>query len=317
MKKALKVGSIMDPISSINYQKDTSYFLLLAAFEKDYEIFHINQNDIFLKNNQVFAFVSPIQVQKDKTFKIQTKKEVDLNLMDLILVRKDPPFDRRYLYTTLILDYLRPKTLVWNKPQLLRDWNEKMVALKFAQYCPPTLIASQQKALEDFIKEQNSRMVIKPLDGRGGWGIKYLDSNSSEIKNTLQKETHNFTKKIVLQRYIPEARKGDLRVLILNGHTLGGFLRKSSPESELNNLDQGGTAHPQQLSSKQREICEKIAPVLKEQGAFFAGLDFLGDFLTEINITSPTGLQELARFQKKPLHHICIEEFIKTKNRLL
>ena len=230
--------------------------------------------------------------------------------MQLIIVRKDPPFDRRYFYTTLLLDFLPESTRVSNSPQSLRDWNEKLSALDFPEYCPPTLVASQWTAIKAFAEEHESRLVIKPLDGNGGKGIEFVNHDDPKIEEVFKKATNNFSHQIVIQKYVPETKEGDVRVLFVKDKVLGAIIRKAPEGKELNNLDQGATAHPWELTPKQKQICDEMGPKMLARGVTFVGIDFLGDTLIEINVTSSTGLQEISKFYNKPFHHMVIEELL-------
>ena len=305
------VACVMDSLESIQYHKDTSYFFLLAAYELGCDIFHIDQGDIFLRYNRAWAVVSQLALTKQKHLKIEQRRELPLDELRVILIRKDPPFDRRYFYTTLLLDLLPASTRVINQPSALRDWNEKLAALHFADCTPPSLVSRDLKAIQLFMREQQQsgaaeRFVLKPLDGRGGLGIKFV-SGVEELQ-TLVAATHNFSRYIVVQNYIDNS--GDVRVILLNGQVLGQFIRKAPKGKELNNLDQGGTAHPCDPTEQQTMVSRRVAEACQNRGVYFAGIDFLNDYLIEINVTSPTGLQELARFQNRPLHHTCMQSFL-------
>lgn len=306
------IAVIMDPLSSINYDKDTSYFLMLAAQDLGHNVYHIDQKDLFLRHNELWSKVSKVKISLEPKPKAEVVEEsfIALKEMKLIFVRTDPPFDRRYFYTTLMLEHLPPSTLVANSPQILRDWNEKLAALEFPEYTPDTLMAARWEPILEFANEKSSRLVIKPVDGNGGKGIDFTSTDDPELKNKMAKATSNFERQVVLQRYVPEAPKGDVRVLFLKDKILGAFIRIHAEGQELNNLDQGGTAHSWELTPRQKDICEVVGKKMYDRGVYFTGIDFLGDMLIEINVTSATGLQELTRFSGKPLHHLVISSLI-------
>lgn len=298
----------MDPLSSINYAKDTSYYLLRAGLELGHRAFHIDQNDISLVQDQAYALCTEVTLTADKKLEVVAQAHLSLSDMRLIFVRTDPPFDRRYFYTTLMLDYCGPNTKVVNRPQALRDWNEKLAALEFPAFTPPTLVANQLLDFKRFAKDHPGRLVLKPIDGNGGKGIEFLMTDASDFDQVVQRKTEQGRRRIVVQAYVPQASKGDIRVLFLKDQVLGAILRVHAEGKELNNLDQGGSAHPHQLTPRQKEICQAMGPVMHKKGIDFVGIDFLGDHLIEINVTSPTGLQELCRFEKQDFHHRIISE---------
>ncbi len=315
----MRIACIMDPPHGVNYSKDTSYFLLLGAYELGARVFYIDPNHLELRHNRVWAKVQPVEFDKNKHYVLGTPLLMCLEDMQCVLVRTNPPFDRRYFYVTLLLDFLPPHVQVINSPQVLRDWNEKLAALYFAQFSPPTLVAKERSALEAFVQE-HQHVVLKPLDGRGGIGIEFL-SVDKDYSKQLSTGSHNFSHFVLLQKYVPESTSGDLRVLFLNGSfTFGalaqrepkpvGVLRRAAEGKKLNNLDQGGTASLGFLTQRQEQICRALGEEFLKRGAFFVGVDFLGDYLIEINVTSPTGLQELARFVQSPLHHDCAKLFL-------
>jgi len=220
--------------------------------------------------------------------------------MDAVWIRTDPPFDRRYFYATLLLDYLPATTRVVNRPSGIRNWNEKLAALHYPQFAPATLVTNDAARLDAFAK-QHGRIVIKPVDGFGGKGIVFYggDGDAATIDTA--------GRWVIAQQYLPAARDGDKRILLLDGEPLGAILRVHADGEELNNLDAGGSAHPAELDSSDREICAALKPGLIEQGIRFAGIDIIGGRLIEVNVTSPTGLQELCRFTGENHHHRIVE----------
>ncbi|MCB0408368.1 MAG: glutathione synthase [Bdellovibrionales bacterium] len=305
----MKIGFIMDPLTTIRPQKDTSYILMCAALERAHQVFHILQEDISFHKDHVRLQGTEVHLPEDissSLFKCEVKKTFSADEMDVLFVRKDPPFDRRYFYTTLLLDFVANSVRVVNPPQVLRDWNEKLCALHFLNWVPQTLISQNLNEITEFIKEFKTA-ILKPLDGFGGRGILKVGSDDSDLKTKILSITEAESKKIVVNEFIPEAVHGDKRILFVDGNPIGGILRKAKTSGALNNLDQGGVAHPYQLNSKDIQICNQLGEKFKELGLFFVGIDLLGDRLTEINITSPTGLQELMKFENKSFHHQVIQ----------
>lgn len=302
----------MDPLAGIKPEKDTTYYLMLACAERGHSVAHLRPQDLWLDQNRLFGRVSWVDVQDclKSPFTVQDTADLPMAEFDVVWLRADPPFDRRYFYATLLLDHLPPATRVLNRPAGLRNWNEKLAALALPEYTPPTLVSSDPARLEAFCK-QHGRIVLKPLDGFGGRGIRFYSGDNPE---QLEEVTARQRRWILAQAYVPAAEAGDKRVLLLEGEPLGAVLRVAAAGESINNLDAGGRAEPAELSEHQRAVCAAIAPLLREQGVFFAGLDFLGEWLTEVNITSPTGLQELCRFSRLDHHLTIIARLEETDN---
>ena len=291
MKISLAV--LMDPIEHIKPYKDSTFAMLLEAQARHWDIWYLQQKDLVLKNNQVTAQAAPLEVFDDREnwFQLQSSREIALSDMDVILMRKDPPFDMHYIYTTYLLE-LSGK-LVVNDPQALRDANEKLSTAWFPQCCPPTLVASQPHQFNDFI-DQHEDIIIKPLDGMGGksiFRIRHNDPNANVILETLTEHGQRF---VMAQRFIPEISEGDKRILIVNGTAVPYALARIPQQGEnRGNLAAGGSGIGVELSDRDLWICDQVAPELKRRGILFAGIDVIGDYLTEINITSPTCIREL------------------------
>jgi len=305
------VAFVMDSLTGVKAHKDTSYHLMLAAAQQGHRVFHVDQHAISIRHDQVWAEVLPVEVFEDHAtpFGFGESRQQSLAEMDAVLIRTDPPFDRAYFYTTLLLDMLPPTTRVINRPQGLRNWNEKLAALVYPQLTPRTLIsnnAAQILALMDEV----GRITLKPIDGHGGRGIVFLTPGGENHDQLIEMLTHGGRYKIVAQQYVPEAKQGDKRILMLNGEPLGGILRVHAEGKELNNMDAGGAPVPSELTDRDLEVCRTIRDGLVEQGIYFCGIDMLGDFLIEINVTSPTGLQELCRFSGKAHNHTIMETLL-------
>ncbi|OCG22968.1 MULTISPECIES: glutathione synthase [unclassified Gilliamella] len=292
----IKLGIVMDPISHINIKKDTSFAMLLEAQKRGYSLFYIEMNDLFLDTGEAYATTRPLKVYNDKDHWFDLGQEQTLPLCDLdtILMRKDPPFDTEYIYATYILERAEAKgVLVVNKPQSLRDCNEKLFTAWFAEFTPKTLVTRQTQQIKAFFQKHHD-IILKPLDGMGGssiFRVKQDDPNVSVIIETLTK--HN-TCYCMAQDFIPAIKEGDKRVLVVDGEPVPYCLARIPQKGETRgNLAAGGHGEVRALSDSDWHIAKSIAPILKEKGLLFVGLDIIGDKLTEINVTSPTCVREI------------------------
>jgi len=295
-KGALRIGVIMDPIESITPYKDSSLAMLLEAQRRQAEIHYFLQGDLKLLGGRAIGHSQQLRVTDDNSawFELGTTGEVDLGDLDVILMRIDPPFDMEYVYTTYILDRARDAgAVVVNHPQALRDMNEKAYTAWFPECTPLTLITRSMSEMKAFLHDHD-RIVVKPLDGMGGRSIFVVgkgDNNANVIFETLTDFGQQFA---MAQVYIPEISLGDKRILLINGVAVPYALARIPPDGDnRGNLVTGATGIGQELSAADRTICEQVGPVLREAGVLFAGIDVIGDFLTEINVTSPTGIREL------------------------
>lgn len=300
------LGVVMDPIASINFEKDTTLALLLAAQKHGYEIFYMEQADLYLDNSEPYAKMGRLKVydHPEKWFDLEKSSPQHLSQLDVILMRKDPPFDSEFIYSTYILEAAeRLGTLIVNRPQSLRDCNEKVFATHFPQ-CTPPLIVSRDQALLSAFLEDHEEVVYKPLDGMGGTSIfrvKRGDQNLNVILETLTADGKNT---IMAQKYLPEITSGDKRILVVDGVVIPYCLARIPPKGEFRgNLAVGGTGLVKPLNERDFWIAEQVSPVLKEKGLIFVGLDVIGAYLTEINVTSPTCVREIDK-----LHNTAIGE---------
>lgn len=298
MEKSL--GIVMDPIQSINYLKDTSLSILLAAQRQGYKLFYIEQGDLFLENGLPFAEVCPLRVFDDPDcwYELDSRSAVPLDEIDVVLMRKDPPFDSEYIYSTYILEAAEKRgTLVVNKPQSLRDCNEKVFATEFPQCTPPLLVSRSLKRLKGFLQEHQD-VVFKPLDGMGGTSIFRVKADDQNLNVILETLTQYGSQTIMAQKYLADISDGDKRVLIVDGEVIPYCLARIPSASDFRgNLAAGGRGEVRTLSDRDQWIAKQIAPTLVERGLLFVGLDIIGDYLTEINVTSPTCVQEIDREQ--------------------
>ena len=296
--KTLKIGVVMDPIASITPKKDSTLAMLLEAGRRDADIRYFEQASLRIIEGRAMGRSRPLTVTdaNEAWWSFGETEDIELGDLDVILMRKDPPFDMEYVYTTYILDRARAAgALVVNHPQALRDINEKAYTAWFPECTPKTLITRSMADMKAFLAE-NERIVVKPLDGMGGKSIFVVrkgDNNANVIFETLTDEGRRFA---MAQLYIPEISEGDKRILLIDGEPVPYALaRVPSADDNRGNLVMGATARGQELSARDRDICRRVGPVLREHGVVFAGIDVIGDYLTEVNVTSPTGIRELDR----------------------
>jgi glutathione synthase len=292
------IGVVMDPIASINPHKDTTLVLLLAAQRRGWEIKYMEQGSLALDNGEPIANMASLQVRDHATswFTLGESKIETLSSLDVILMRKDPPFDSEYIYSTYILEAAEKRgALVVNKPQSLRDCNEKVFATLFPQCSPPLLVSRDAHQLKNFYQTHHD-IVLKPLDGMGGTSIFKVGPDDPNLNVIIETLTMNGTRTIMAQKFIPQIDAGDKRILMVDGEPIPHCLARIPPEGDIRgNLAVGGTGVVQPLSERDLWIANQIGPTLKEKGILFAGLDVIGDYLTEINVTSPTCAREIDR----------------------
>lgn len=290
------LGVVMDPIQSVKYHKDSTLAMLFAAQRRGWTLFYIEQGGLGLRDGKSFAAMRPLQVKADETawFELGEPLERALGELDVLLMRKDPPFDMEYIYTTYLLERAEQEgCLVVNRPQSLRDANEKLFTAWFPQCTPPTLVSRDKRLLRSFIAEQGVA-ILKPLEGMGGASIFKVsrdDPNTSVIIETLTAHGSRF---VMAQRFIPEISQGDKRILLVDGQPAPYALARIPAAGEVRgNLAAGGSGVGVPLSARDRWICAQVGPELRRRGLLFVGLDVIGDYLTEINVTSPTCIREL------------------------
>ena len=296
--KSFRLGIVMDPIENIVPKKDSSLAMLLEAERRNYEIHYMLQSNLKLLAGKAIAQTTILSVEDnlEKWYKFGEQQQVNLDELDVILMRKDPPFDMEYIYTTYILERAEiDGTLIVNKPSSLRDMNEKIYTAWFSDCSPLTLVTRSMNEIRQFVKT-HKKIVIKPLDGMGGKSIfvvHHTDKNTNVIIETLT----DYGKKFAMaQIYIPEIKEGDKRILLIDGEPIPYCLaRIPSAQDNRGNLVMGAKGKGKKLTDQDIQICKKIGPVLKENGIVFCGIDVIGDYLTEINSTSPTGIRELDR----------------------
>lgn len=290
------LGIVMDPIASINIKKDSSFAMLLEAQRRGWQLFYMLQESLFADNGITFARMQPIQVQDDpkQWFTLGEPVTQALHQLDCVLMRKDPPFNMEYIYTTYLLELAqRQGLLVVNRPESIRAANEKLFTAWFAEFSPATRVTRDMQLIRDFLAEQG-HIVVKPLDGMGGsmiFQVRQDDPNRSVILETI---TDYGRRTVMAQRFLPEFKQGDKRILVIDGVPFPyGLARIPAAGESRGNLAAGATGVGSALTEREHTICAAIGPALKEMGLLFVGLDVIGDYVTEINVTSPTCIREL------------------------
>jgi glutathione synthase len=292
----ISLGVVMDPIARINIKKDSTFAMLLEAQRRGWTLLYMEQSDLFMEDGRVFASMRPLIVRDEPGdwFELGAARERPLGELSTVLMRKDPPFDMEYVYTTYLLERAASEgCLVVNRPASLRDCNEKLFTAWFPQCCPPTLITRDPQRLRGFLAQQGD-IVLKPLDAMGGSMIFRLRQDDPNLGVILETSTDHGQRTIMAQRFLPEFKQGDKRILLIDGEPVPYALARIPAEGESRaNLAAGGTGVGQELTARDRWICEQVGPQLRERGLNFVGLDVIGDYLTEINVTSPTCIREL------------------------
>lgn len=295
---SIKLGIVMDPIGQINFKKDTSLALLNAAQERGCELFYMEQADLSIQMGRAYGRMAPLSVtmNPEHWFDLGEYQDCLLADLDIILMRKDPPFDGEFIYSTYILERAEQEgVLVANKPQSLRDCNEKVFATAFADLMSPTIVTRRAELLKQFHREHGD-VIFKPLDGMGGSSIFRLKQDDPNVSVIIETLTNHGQQQIMAQRFIPDISAGDKRILMIDGEPVPYCLARIPADGETRgNLAAGGRGVTQPLSDTDRAIAEKIGPELKARGLYFVGLDIIGNYVTEINVTSPTCVREISR----------------------
>ena len=299
---SITIGIVMDPIESITPYKDTTLAMMLAAQARGWTVHSIDQKDIYLDQGRAYSRRRKVHVydNNDHWFDAEAPVDAPLAEHDIILMRKDPPFDMDFIYTTYMLERAAVEGVyVSNRPNSLRDVNEKLYTAWFSEFCPPTIVTTSSERLKAFI-EHHEDAIIKPLDGMGGAGIFRLTPDDPNINIILEHSTLQDTRQIMAQRYVPEIKDGDKRVLVVNGEAVPYALARIPAQGETRgNLAAGGRGVAVALTDKERRIVDAVSPYLLERGLLFVGLDIIGSYLTEINVTSPTCVRELDAYMQE------------------
>jgi glutathione synthase len=294
---ALKVAFQMDPIELIDIKGDSTFALLLEAQGRGHDVFYYTPADLSLRDGKLMAYGHSLTVE-DKTgdhYRLAHPRAEDLADYDVVQLRQDPPFDMAYITTTHLLERLQPKTLVVNDPAAVRNAPEKVFVLDFLDLMPPTLITRSPDEIRKF-RDEHKDIVVKPLYGNGGAAIFRIAEGDTNLNSLIELLGITFREPIMVQRYLPDVRAGDKRIILVDGEVAGAINRVPAPDETRSNLHVGGTAHATTLTPREKDICARLGPELKKRGLIFAGIDVIGDYLTEINVTSPTGIRQVQAF---------------------
>ncbi len=299
----LKVAIQMDPIDGIDIDADSTFVLALEAQGRGYRVFHYLPDALSFVQGRVLARAQTLEVRREKGnhFTLGAPETIDLADMDVVLMRQDPPFDMSYITATHVLEHVHPDTLVVNDPVEVRNAPEKLFVTQFPDLMPPTLITSNREQIVAF-RAAHTDIIVKPLFGNGGAGVFHIKPDDDNLNALMEMFTEFYREPVIVQAYLPEVRQGDKRIILVDGEARGA-LNRIPPEGEARaNIHVGATTAQAELTARERKICETIGPTLRERGLIFVGIDVIGDFLTEINVTSPTGLQEINRYDG-----VCLE----------
>jgi glutathione synthase len=283
---------VMDPPARINPRADTTFVLMREAEARGHEVLHCEVRALMLEGTAPVAQARPARVQAEG-IALGEPRRVALGECDAVLMRKDPPYDIEYYFATLLLERARELTLVINDPRGLREANEKLYALHFPEFIPPTIVTRDAARLRAYQDELGGEMIVKPLDGCGGHGVLYCGPGDRNIPSMLELLTDDGRKWVIGQKYLPQARQGDKRVLLLDGEPIGAVLRVPREDELRGNLHVGGKAVQTTLDAREQALCAALGPRLRKDGLYFVGIDVIGGSLTEVNVTSPTGVQEI------------------------
>ncbi len=294
----LSVAVQMDPIAAINPRGDSTFALMLEAQSRGHRLDYYTPPSLSMRDNRLFAAVQPVEVfdrDKGEHFRLGDSRDADLSSYDVVLMRQDPPFDMNYITLTHLLERIHPKTFVVNPPAAVRNAPEKILVTEFPDLMPPTLVTRDRRRIADFRKEHGN-IILKPLYGNGGAGVFHITDGDMNLVALIELFEQSFREPFMVQRYLPEVRKGDKRIILVDGEPVGAINRVPAEGEARSNMHVGGRPELSGLTDREREICARIGPALKEREMIFVGIDVIGDYLTEINVTSPTGLREIKRF---------------------
>ena len=294
---SLKVAVQMDHISTVNIAGDTTFALSLEAQKRGHELYHYTPDRLSMRDGVVSARLETLEVRdiKGDHFTLGEPVRRDMTDMDVVLLRQDPPFDMNYITNTHLLERIHPKTLVVNDPAWVRNSPEKIFVTEFLDLMPETLITKDPQEVMDFRREFGD-IILKPLYGNGGAGVFHLADGDRNLTSLLEMFGQLFKEPFIAQRYLKDVRSGDKRIILIDGEPVGAINRVPSESDARSNMHVGGRAEQSKLTAREQEICARIGPSLKERGFILVGIDVIGDYMTEINVTSPTGIREIERF---------------------
>jgi len=295
MKKILKIAFLMDPLEKLDLKGDTTFALALEAQNRGHEIFFFTPENLILKSNRVFANICKIElssINNEESYRYLNKEVYPLTDYDVVMMRQDPPFDLSYITATHILEKLPKSTLVVNNPFEVRNAPEKLFVTNFPHLMPKTLITRDIQAIKSF-RDDFKDIIIKPLYGNGGQGVFHVPPNDENFNSILEMFFDQNREPLIIQEYLKDVRNGDKRIILLNGEIVGAINRRPQKGESRSNMHVGGQAEKTVLTERDKFICKEISQSLKEKQLFFVGIDIIGDFITEINVTSPTGIREI------------------------
>ncbi len=296
-KKPLKIAFQMDPIEQVDIDGDSSFRLALEAQSRGHTLFYYTPDQLAFESGRVTARGWPLNVRRDRDnfFTLGEKQKINLDDQDVVWLRQDPPFDMGYITSTHLLDMVHPETLVVNDPFWVRNYPEKLLVLRFQGLTPPTTVARDLETIKAF-KAEHGDIILKPLYGNGGAGVFRLGQNDRNLTSLHELFAGINNEPLIAQKFLPDVSNGDKRIILVDGEPVGAINRVPAKGETRSNMHVGGRPEKIGLTARDREICAAIGPLLKEKGQIFVGIDVIGDYLTEINLTSPTGIQELERF---------------------
>jgi len=293
----------MDPVDGIDIDADSTFVLGFEAQRRGYDLLYYLPPALSLRDGRVTAWAQPLSLRREpgNHFSLGAARQIDLADVDVVLLRQDPPYDMSYLTTTYLLEHIHPATLVVNDPTEVRNAPEKIFVTHFEDVLPPTLISRDPLEIKSF-RDEHKDLIVKPLYGNGGAGVFHIGPGDENLNVVLELFADMFREPVIIQKYLPEVRAGDKRIILVDGVAAGAINRVPAANEARSNMHVGGTAMQSRLTPREEEICEIIGPTLRDRGMIFVGIDVIGDYLTEINVTSPTGLQEVNRFDG-----VCLE----------
>ncbi|MCC7284007.1 MAG: glutathione synthase [Acetobacteraceae bacterium] len=297
MPRSLKIAIQMDPIEHINIDADSTFALGLEAQARGHVLWHYHPRALALEGHRLLARANPLSLRREKGnhFTLGPTEMLDVATMDVVLMRQDPPFDLAYITATHLLEHIHPRTLVVNDPAEVRNAPEKLFVTRFPELMPPTLITADAGAIREF-RTRHEDIILKPLFGAGGIGVFRIKPDDENFNALLETFSQLYREPLVVQRYVPAVRQGDKRIVLVDGVAMGAVNRVPAAGEARSNMHVGGRPEKSSLTDREKEICAAIGPELASRGLIFVGIDVIGDYLTEINVTSPTGLQEITHF---------------------